>query len=94
MLTLNEARALALDEMFDPAIHPAIIDAATIAKPYGWVFFYNSRELLETRNISFALGGNGPIIVEHNGRTHSLGSGKSPEDTISEFESKRWWRFW
>jgi hypothetical protein len=41
-----------------------IIQDATIEKPFGWVFFYNSREFLETGDLSFALTGNAPIIVD------------------------------
>ena len=30
---------------------------------FGWVFYYNSQEYLETGDFRYALGGNAPIIV-------------------------------
>ena len=33
----------------------------------GWIFFYNSKEFVETGNPSSALAGNGPIFVDRNG---------------------------
>lgn len=41
-----------------------LIEDATIEKPYGWVFFYSSKRWLETNDISYALAGNGPFLVE------------------------------
>lgn len=65
----------------------AIIESRTLQKPYGWVFFYNSRRFLETGNPLEALGGNGPIVVERaEGRLHQLGSALPPDASIAEFE--------
>ena len=33
----------------------------------GWVFFYHSKEFIESGNFSSALAGNGPIFVDRNG---------------------------
>lgn len=33
----------------------------------AWAFHYNSREYLETGNVSDALAGNGPLVVPRNG---------------------------
>lgn len=33
----------------------------------GWVFFYNSRDFVRTRNPLDALAGNGPIFVSRRG---------------------------
>lgn len=38
----------------------------------GWVFFYNTREFVETGNLSSQLAGNGPIFIDRNGRIHRL----------------------
>ena len=48
-----------------------ILDAATIEKPWGWVFFYTSRLWHETRDIRYAIAGNAPYIVyRHDGSIH------------------------
>ena len=57
-----------------------------IRKPYGWIFFYNSRRYLETRSPLLALAGNGPVVVERHGQLHQLGSAHAPDVTIAEFE--------
>lgn len=31
---------------------------------YGWCFFYQSQEYIDTRNIIYALAGNGPVYVD------------------------------
>jgi hypothetical protein len=65
----------------------ALASAQTIRKPYGWVFFYNSRRFLETGDPLAGLGGNGPIIVEREGgRLHILPSASEPSAAITEFE--------
>ena len=65
----------------------AISIPQTIRKPYGWIFFYNSRRYLETGDALEALGGNGPIVVEREGgRLHVLPSHSDPAVVIMEFE--------
>ncbi|KUY80796.1 MULTISPECIES: YrhB domain-containing protein [Burkholderia] len=65
----------------------AVVEGKTIEKQYGWVFVFNSKKYLETGNIIFSLGGNGPIIVEReNGRLHQLGSASSLQDSVRQFE--------
>ncbi|NPU69278.1 hypothetical protein HL667_30035 [Bradyrhizobium sp. 83012] len=36
----------------------------TIAKPYGWIFFYQSKAFLDGSDFSTRLAGNAPIIVD------------------------------
>ena len=43
-----------------------ILEGQTIEKPYGWIFFYNTKEFLETGNYLFHLAGNAPILVLRN----------------------------
>lgn len=92
MLTITEAKAIALvhiARIVDDDVDPVIRDNLSIAKPYGWVFFYNSREYVETGNRMAAVGGNGPVVVQHDGTVHMLTSAKAPEDSLAEFESAR-----
>jgi hypothetical protein len=35
----------------------------TMDRPYGWVFFYQARRFLETRDPIQRLAGNAPIII-------------------------------
>ncbi|GHU01662.1 hypothetical protein FACS1894154_11630 [Betaproteobacteria bacterium] len=66
-----------------------LIEESTIEKPYGWIFVFNSKKFLDTGNFIYALGGNGPIIVEKDtGVLHQLGTAMSLENSIKEFEEK------
>jgi hypothetical protein len=40
----------------------------------GWIFFYNTRDFIETGKFSSALAGNGPIFVNRNGDVRHLPS--------------------
>ena len=70
MLTLKEARTIALAHLpaAEPGIELVILDAHTIAKPYGWVFFYNSKKFVESGDFLDSTVGNGPMVVLHSGR--------------------------
>jgi len=47
----------------------------TLALPYGWVFFYNSRDFIANpSDFSLSLAGNVPILIERiNGELRVLG---------------------
>lgn len=46
----------------------------TLAKPYGWVFFYQSRPAVETGDAGRRLSGNYPFLVDRlNGRVIPVG---------------------
>ena len=49
-----------------------IVDSLTLEKPYGWVFFYNSRKFVETGLLQYRLAGNGPVIVNTTAQPGSL----------------------
>jgi hypothetical protein len=51
-----------LQSMTTPEEPFVIVDSHTIEKPYGWVFFYNSKKFAETSIFSYTLAGNGPVI--------------------------------
>jgi len=90
MLTKAEALALVsakLSETNPPDDPVTIVDAHTIEKPFGWVFFYNSKRFLETGNFLYLLCGNGPVIVNrHTGSVEFFGSGKPPLEIVDEYE--------
>jgi hypothetical protein len=53
---------------------------------FGWVFFYNSTEFLETGDFRHCLGGNAPLIVDRNdGRLYITGTGRPIEHYVEEF---------
>lgn len=58
----------------------------TIEFEYGWAFFYQSKEYMETGDIMKALGGNGAIIVNrYNGELSQTGSAHPTETYIEEY---------
>ncbi|WP_086925888.1 YrhB domain-containing protein [Variovorax sp. JS1663] len=58
--------------------------------PYGWVFFYNSKEYIETENISSALLGNAPFIIDAADGTLTLfGTAHPVEFYLQEYEQSR-----
>lgn len=60
---------------------------STIEKPYGWVFFYNTKEFLETGNRLAALGGNAPIMVEKaTGQIYITGTAHPLDHYLADYE--------
>lgn len=67
----------------------AVLDGETMEKPYGWIFFYQSRKYLETGDEGYMLAGNGPVAVLRDGSVHHLGSGSPAGEAIRAFEVER-----
>jgi hypothetical protein len=66
-----------------------VIESATIEKPYGWIFFYNSRRYVETGELVHALVGQGPVIVvAATGAIIELGSAIPSAAAIKEAEQR------
>lgn len=66
-----------------------IIEKSTIEDDFGWVFFYNTKEHIETGDIYYALGGNAPIIVtRQEGGVYYTGTSYDVEYYIEEFKKK------
>lgn len=64
-----------------------ILDEHTIERPWGWVFFHTSRKWHETGDISYALAGNSPLLVERlTGRLIGTGTAMSIEHYIENYE--------
>ncbi|HEX7667750.1 MAG TPA: YrhB domain-containing protein [Polyangiaceae bacterium] len=67
-----------------------IIDSSTRTKPYGWIFFYNSKRYLETKDMMYALGGNGPIVFERDtGAIIPLATHNTADKLIRAYELTR-----
>jgi hypothetical protein len=64
-----------------------ILDDLTIEKPWGWVFFYNSRRFAESRDFMDSLLGNAPYIVNrHTGELFVTGTAYEIEYYIERYE--------
>ena len=61
---------------------------ATITRPYGWVFFYQSRAYLQNpTDVSRALAGNAPFLVDRvNGEVRVFGTAHPVEWYLSHYE--------
>jgi Immunity protein 35 len=81
MLTFEQAREKALETILKLAREVggqefAILDDRVSERARGWMFPYNTRKFVETRNVPDGVGGNGPIFVDRNNETvHILPSG-------------------
>jgi hypothetical protein len=68
----------------------AIVDSATIEKPYAWIFFYNSKQYIETGDIMHALGGNAPLFISKiDGKVSTFRTGLSIDGMFEEYEEKQ-----
>lgn len=66
-----------------------VVDDQTIEKEWGWVFFYNSIDYLKSGEITDALAGNAPYIVNKiTGEILATGTAYDIEHYIKEYESK------
>jgi hypothetical protein len=64
-----------------------IVRESTIAKPYGWIFFYQAKEFLDNGTASARLAGNAPIIVNRNtSELRVTGTAKPLEHYLVEYE--------
>jgi hypothetical protein len=63
-----------------------VVEELTIDKPYGWVFFYDSRRAVESDYQEFAIAGNAPFLVNRNGDIHTFGTALPVETYIAEYE--------
>jgi hypothetical protein len=67
-----------------------VMQKLTIERPFGWVFFYNSKQFLETGDISQALVGNAPLIVDRtDGSVHVTGTAEPIEHYLKDYEARR-----
>jgi len=84
MICFEEAKRIALAYIGPDC---ALVDAATMEKPYGWYFLGQSRAFLETGDSSKMLLGSGGFIVEREaGRVFEFGSAYPRERWIANYE--------
>lgn len=91
MLTKEEARARIEREISKFAIDcdVVIIEDATQSHEWGWVFFYQSLEFIETGEVSSQLAGNAPYIVNKNtGEIVETGTARPTEKYVQDYEKQ------
>lgn len=76
-----------LEKIFGKGI--VLVDTATIEKPYGWVFFYNTEEYVKTRNPDVALMSNTPFIFTKSGEKFYLRLSCSVQEAVEEIEREQ-----
>lgn len=63
-----------------------VLEEETMEFEFGWVFFYQTKEYVETGNILYALGGNAPIIInKYEGTMHFTGTAYPVEKYIIDY---------
>jgi len=104
-LTYEDARQLALQHLFcslpeqAPKLQPTIVETATIERPGGWVFFWNTRLYLETGDLAHAVVGPEPVYVKRrDGGVSSMVSMEPIAREILRHERRigvrPWWKLW
>jgi immunity protein 35 of polymorphic toxin system len=65
-----------------------LLAKSTLAKPYGWIFFYQSSAYVRDRsNHAASLVGNAPILVDRiNGEIRVLGTGQLFQQRLADYE--------
>jgi Immunity protein 35 len=88
MITTKEAEAIAQQYLVE--LEGKISTPLQLTKiqeePFGWVFFYQSKDYMETGNLNSMLAGNAPFIVDNKvGAIHVLGTAHPSEVYIREY---------
>ena len=92
MMTKQQAREAVAAKLQDRWNRPddtfVVIDTLILELPFGWIFFYNSKKFVETKRLSLAVSGNGPVFVnKHSGVVEFCDHSKTLREFIPEFES-------
>jgi len=84
---LVESEITRLNDPYDP-IECVVLENETIEKPWGWVFFYQSKAYLESGDFRDMVGGNAPYIVNRlTGAITETGTAHDIERYINEYEA-------
>jgi hypothetical protein len=69
-------------------ITPVIVDTETQERNFGWFFFYDSKEHVETGDLLYALAGNAPVVVMRDGTIRTTGSARPLSEYLTEIEAE------
>jgi hypothetical protein len=79
-----------LQERSSENLQYVVVEDATIEKPWGWIFFCQSKTYLETGIFMHRLAGNGPVFVNKNtGEIDFFGSLPSLEVILADYETSK-----
>jgi|SRR5215475_3946729 len=87
-LTKAEQRALSYlrSQQQEAGFELVLLDEVTMEKPFGWVFFYDSKRHVETGDFRDAIAGNAPIVVtKADGQLYVTGTAFPIEHYLKEF---------
>ncbi|GAB3353495.1 YrhB domain-containing protein [Lysobacter tyrosinilyticus] len=91
-IDFDTAQALAkrrIDEISqESGVEMELVFDRTREVEQGWVFFYNSTQFLRTKDPSWMLAGNGPLLVTRFGTLQELPSHIPWEEAIRGAKSK------
>ncbi|MFT3680653.1 MAG: YrhB domain-containing protein [Ferruginibacter sp.] len=92
MISFEEAKKIAETEINNQIIAGdslVIVEEEIIEKEYAWIFPYTSKKLLETGDMHYAIGGNGPIFISKaDGQISTYRTGLGIRGMIDEHEEK------
>ena len=90
MLELSDALAIVdgkLTEMAPKEEPYVVLSEQTIERPFGWIFFYNSKTFVETASALHRLAGNGPVFVNRfTGSIDFFGSAQDIDTVVAKYE--------
>jgi len=74
-----------------PGVEEMVLyEHAVLERPFGWIFFYNSRAFIESGRPEDAVIGNGPVVVDRrDGSVHVTGSTASFERFLDDYVRSR-----
>ena len=65
-----------------------VLEEATLDRPYGWVFFYQSRAYVESGDVREMLGGNAPLVFNRvSGEIRVTGTARGIEEYLRTYEA-------
>ena len=93
MLTFQEAKQIAEvqinQQRFADNDSLIIIEEGIIEKEYAWIFSYTSKKYWETKDMNYAIAGNGPLFVSKlDGQISTYRTGLTVDGMIEEHEEK------
>ena len=91
MLSLAQAQSLVEAHLSGFSYEPpglVVLASHTLEKSFGWVFFYQSRAYIESKDPSERMAGNAPLIVNRfTGAVVETGTAKPIEAYVALYES-------
>jgi hypothetical protein len=66
-----------------------IVDELTQEHDFGWVFFYDSKEYIESGDFLYALAGNAPLVVLRDGSVRTTGTSRPLAEYLNEIETEQ-----